>query len=205
MTASSCGLPPGDGPLSFSGRCCRARRIAGRYPGPGSGRPGCNASASGSVRVTARCRSSRAAAVSTGLLICRQAAYLKVSSIGRARGIAPLSPKPSASCADVSPHGRSSNASGSACISAMICVLAWNPRREYQPPGRLSAAGPRTSAPASRPGPATARPRLRRPADAPPPPLTASRVRPRPPGTGPALRPNGSAAPPAAGAGKGAS
>ena len=164
------------------------------------GGPGATCRPPGSVRVTARCRSSRAAAVSTG------AAYLKVSSIRRASGIAPLSPKPPASSADVSPHGSSSNAVGSACVSAMICVPAWNPcRANTRHPGRLSAAGRRTLAPASRPGSATARPRLRRPADAPPPPLTASRVRPRPPGTGPALRPNGAAAPPAVGAGKGAS
>jgi hypothetical protein len=36
-----------------------------------------------------------------------QAAYLKVSSIRLASGIAPLSPKPPASCGDVSPHGSS--------------------------------------------------------------------------------------------------
>lgn len=132
------------------------------------GAPGATCRPSGSVRVTARCRSSRAAAVSTGLLICRQAAYLKVSSIRRASGIAPLSPKPPASSADVSPHGSSSNAVGSACVSAMICVPAWNPcRANTRHPGRLSAAGRRTLAPASRPGSATARPRLRRPADAP--------------------------------------
>ena len=111
------------------------------------GGPGATCRPPGSVRVTARCRSSRAAAVSTG------AAYLKVSSIRRASGIAPLSPKPPASSADVSPHGSSSNAVGSACVSAMICVPAWNPcRANTRHPGRLSPAGPRNSGPASRPG-----------------------------------------------------
>ena len=75
------------------------------------GAPGAKCRPSGSVRVTARCRSSRAAPVSTGLLIRRQAAYLKVSSIRRASGIARARAKAhhdpaSARSADAAREGR---------------------------------------------------------------------------------------------------
>jgi len=69
------------------------------------------------MSVKSRSRRQHGGCLSAGRpLICSQAAYLKVSSIRQASGIAPLSPKPPASCADVNPHGRSSNASASACV-----------------------------------------------------------------------------------------
>jgi hypothetical protein len=61
-------------PGSLPGRSRRARRIAGRYPGPGSGRPGCHAPAAAlgsghcSMPVRPHSRPQRAGCLSEGVL-----------------------------------------------------------------------------------------------------------------------------------------